>query len=91
MLNSYRRYRGTVHISKENGSPEGVIKAANMTTAQIAWRLYSFSPSFVTTPNADNIAMTVGNSNTIPKVMTVDVKSEIYELSEKLFGTSGLT
>ena len=49
------------------------------------------SLSLVTTPKADRITTRVGNSKTIPKVRIVEVKREIYELNEKVFGTSGLT
>ena len=91
MLNSYNIYSGTVTTSKENGSPEGVINAASMTTAQIACLRYCLKPSRVTIPSADKIAMSVGNSNTTPKISTVPVNKDIYELRENVLGTSGVT
>ena len=36
MLNSYSIYKGIVQTSSENGSPDGVIRAASTTTAHIA-------------------------------------------------------
>ena len=75
----------------ENGSPDGVITAASTTTAHIAWRLNFFIKDFVTIPIEDKAMTTVGNSNTIPNVMTVDNRSDIYDVSENVLGTSGLT
>jgi hypothetical protein len=90
-LNSYRRYRGTDTTRREKGSPDGVMTAARTTTTQIAWRLKPLNDSRVTIPRAESTAMIVGNSNTIPNVSIIDMNSEIYEDSENVFGTSGLT
>ena len=76
-----------MHIISENGSPDGVISAASTTTAHIACLLYCFMDSRVKTPRADRMATTVGNSNTIPNVSTVEVNNDIYELSENVFGS----
>lgn len=91
MLNSYNRYNGTDTTSIEKGSPDGVITAANTTTTKIACFLNDANVSLVSTPRADKATTTVGNSNTIPNVSTVDVNNDIYEVKEKVFGTSGLT
>ena len=91
MLNSYSIYKGTDTTISENGSPDGVMTAASIMTAQIACLLYVFNVSLEITPRADNAKATVGNSNTIPKISTIDVNIEIYEVSENVFGISGLT
>lgn len=91
MLNSYNTYNGTETTSSENGSPDGVIIAAIINTAHMACLLKDFRTSRVSRPNEDKANATVGNSNTMPKVITIDVNIEIYELNEKVFGMSGLT
>ena len=91
MLNSYSMYSGTETTISEKGSPDGVMTAARMSTAQIAYLLNDFSISLVITPSDDITATTVGNSNTIPKVSTREVNSDIYEVRENVFGISGLT
>ena len=91
MLNSYSIYKGIDTIISENGSPDGVIIAARISTAHIACLLNDFKVSFESTPRADNATATVGNSNTIPKISTIEVNIEMYEVSENVFATSGLT
>ena len=78
-------------MKSENGSPDGVISAARITTAHTACLRYVWSMSRVTIPSADQMAMTVGKSNTSPKGIMVEVNKDIYELRENVFGTSGLT
>ena len=91
MLNSYSIYNGTDTTISEKGSPDGVIIAAIMSTAHIACLLNDFKVSLESTPKADKATATVGNSNTIPKISTIDVNIDIYELNENVFITSGLT
>ena len=91
MLNSYNIYKGTETTRSENGSPDGVITAATISTAHIACLLNDFRRSLVSRPSEDRAKAIVGNSNTIPKIMTIDVNIEIYEVNEKVFGLSGLT
>ena len=91
MLNSYRRYNGTDTIISENGSPDGVMTAASIRTAHIACLLKVFNVSLVIMPKEDNTTETVGNSNTMPKIKTIDVNMEMYDVNENVFGTSGLT
>ena len=91
MLNSYSIYKGTDTTISENGSPDGVITAARISTAHIACLLNAFNVSFESTPMDDKAAATVGNSNTIPKISTIDVNIDMYDVSEKVFGISGLT
>ena len=91
MLNSYSKYKGIDTTISENGSPEGVINAASINTTQTACLLNDFSVSLDNTPRADSAATTVGNSKTIPKISTIDVNIEMYEVNENVFGTSGLT
>ena len=90
-LNSYNRYNGTDTTIREKGSPDGVITAARISTTHTACFLKDASISLVRIPIADNAATTVGNSNTIPKVSTKDVNSEMYDVSENVLGMSGLT
>ena len=91
MLNSYSRYNGTDTTIRENGSPEGVITAAKIRTAHIACLLKDFRVSLWRIPIADNAKAIVGNSNTMPKMSTIEVNIDIYELSENVFAMSGLT
>jgi hypothetical protein len=91
ILNSYKIYKGTETTISENGSPDGVIMAANISTTQIACLLKDFRTFLDNTPNADRTATTVGNSKTIPNVSTIDVNIAIYEVNENVFSTSGLT
>ena len=91
MLNSYNIYKGTETTISEKGSPDGVITAANISTAHIACLLKDFNVSFESTPSMDKATATVGNSNTMPKISTIEVNIEMYEVSEKVFGMSGLT
>ena len=91
MLNSYSIYKGTDTTISENGSPDGVITAARISTAHIACLLNDFNVSFESTPRADNATATVGNSNTIPKTNTMDVRREMYEFNVKAFCISSLT
>ena len=77
MLNSYSIYKGIDTTISENGSPDGVITAARISTAHIACLLNDFNVSFESTPSAYKATATVGNSNTIPKVSTIEVKSDI--------------
>ena len=91
MLNSYNMYNGTETTISENGSPDGVITAAIISTAHMACLLKDFRVSLVNRPKEDKARATVGNSNTMPKIRTIDVNMEMYELNEKVFGTSGLT
>ena len=91
MLNSYSIYKGIDTTISENGSPEGVITAARISTAHIACLLNDFKVSFESTPRADKATATVGNSNTIPNISTIDVNIEMYDVSENVFGISGLT
>ena len=91
MLNSYSIYKGTDTTISENGSPDGVIIAASISTAHIACLLNDFNVSFDSTPMADKATATVGNSNTMPKISTIEVNIEMYEVSENVFVTSGLT
>ena len=76
---------------KEKGSPEGVITAASMTIIQMACLRYFTIVCFVRIPSAESNATIVGNSNTMPKVITIDVSSEMYDDSENMFGTAPLT
>ena len=91
ILNSYNIYKGTETTISENGSPDGVIMAANINTAQIACLLKDFNTFLDNTPKADRTATTVGNSKTIPKVNTIEVNIDMYEVNENVFSTSGLT
>ena len=91
MLNSYSIYKGIDTTISENGSPEGVINAASINTTQTACLLNDFRVSLDITPREDRTATIVGNSNTIPKISTIDVNIEMYEVNENVFGTSGLT
>ena len=91
MLNSYSIYKGIDTTISENGSPEGVITAARISTAHIACLLKDFRVSLESTPKADKATATVGNSNTIPNISTIDVNIEMYDVSENVFGISGLT
>ena len=75
MLNSYNRYNGTDTTSMVNGSPDGVITAASMATARIACFLKLVRVPFFKTPNVERATTTVGNSNTIPNVSTIDVSN----------------
>ena len=43
------------------------------------------------TLSMDSTATTVGNSNTMPKISTIEVNSDMYEVSENVLGISGLT
>ena len=76
-LNSYNIYIGKATIANENGSPDGVMMAARITTAQMACLRYFFIDSLVKTPNPDNTATNVGSSKTIPNVMAIDVNKDI--------------
>ena len=91
MLNSYSIYKGIDTIISENGSPDGVIIAARISTAHIACLLKDFNVSLEMTPIAESAMTTVGNSNTIPNISTIDVNIEIYDVNEKVFAISGLT
>ena len=91
MLNSYSMYNGTDTTMRENGSPEGVITAASISTAHIACLLNDLRVSFWRIPIADNANAIVGNSYTMPKMSTIDVNIEMYEVSENVFAMSGLT
>ena len=91
MLNSYSIYNGTDTTIRENGSPEGVIIAARIKTPQTACLLKAFRVSLCRIPKADRAKATVGNSNTMPKISTIEVNIEIYEVSENVFAMSGLT
>lgn len=91
MLNSYSIYKGIDTTISEKGSPDGVMTAANISTAHIACLLNDFKVSLESTPRADKATAIVGNSNTMPKISTIDVNIDIYELSENVFGISGLT
>ena len=91
MLNSYSIYNGTDTTISENGSPEGVITAAKIKTPQIACLLKVLRVSLCRIPNADRAKATVGNSNTMPNISTIEVNIEIYEVSENVFAISGLT
>ena len=91
ILNSYSIYKGIETTISENGSPEGVIAAASITTAQIACLRYFVIVSFVRIPRFESKAATVGNSKTIPKVSTIDVSNEMYDESENVFGIEVLT
>ena len=84
-------YSGTDTTISENGSPEGVITAASIKTPQMACRLKDLSVSLCRMPNADRANAIVGNSNTMPKISTIDVNIDIYEVSENVFAMSGLT
>ena len=77
MLNSYRRYKGTDTTIRENGSPDGVITAARISTAHIACLLNDLRVSFLMMPSDERAATTVGNSNTIPNVSNIEVKSDM--------------
>ena len=91
MLNSYNRYNGTDTTNIVKGSPEGVITAASIATARTACFLKPARVPFFNTPNVDRATTTVGNSKTIPKVRTIELNKAMYELSENVFGISGLT
>ena len=91
MLNSYKRYSGTDTTSIVKGSPEGVITAASTATVSTAYFLLPANVPFFKIPNVERATTTVGNSNTIPKVSTIEFNSEIYELKENVFCISGLT
>ena len=65
--------------------------AARIIVAQKAYFLILTKVSFVTNPIADSAATTVGNSNTIPKTNTMDVRREMYEFNVKAFCISSLT
>ena len=91
MLNSYSIYNGTETTIRENGSPEGVMTAANISTAHIACRLNVLRVSLCRIPIADSASAIVGNSNTRPKIRTIDVNIDMYELNENVFAISGLT
>ena len=91
ILNSYKIYRGTETTISENGSPDGVIIAANINTAHMACLLKVFNTFLDNTPKPDKAATIVGNSKTIPKVSTIEVNIDMYEVNENVFSTSGLT
>ena len=84
-------YNGIETTIRENGSPDGVITAANINTAHMACRLNDFKVPLDSMPNDDKTTATVGNSNTMPNISTIDVNIEIYEVNEKVLGMSGLT
>lgn len=90
MLNSYKRYKGTDTTMSENGSPEGVMIAANTRITHTACFLNDLIVALVIIPIADNVNASIGNSNTIPNVRTIAVNIEIYDDKEKVFGISGL-
>jgi len=91
MLNSYNRYNGTDTTSIVNGSPDGVIAAESTATTSTAYLRNPASMPFYNNPNAERATTTVGNSKTIPKVSTIEVSKDMYELNENVFGMSGLT
>ena len=72
MLNSYSIYKGIETTIRENGSPDGVITAANISTTHIACLLNDFRRSLVSRPSEDRAKAIVGNSNTIPKISTIE-------------------
>lgn len=77
-------------MSIENGSA-GVMIAATTRMATEACLRYFFSVSRVTIPILERIAMSTGNSNTIPNRITIEENIEIYEFKVIVFAMLSLT
>ena len=77
MLNSYKPYRGRPTAIRVNGSPLGVMNAANTSITTNACLLYFLRKLFVRIPIFDRITASEGISKTTPIIRISQVNIDM--------------
>ena len=91
MLISYNSHIGNATINSVKASVVGVIIAAMISIATIAWRRIERIILRLTSPIRPKSQLTTGSSNTIPITRLIIISVSIYDCSVSIFATSGLT